>query len=184
MDKSYSETARVSAAPDTEFDFLANSLTLLLEAAKGELERDREAARTSLATASQILHSEVERRSGIRGLHIGGLAGWQIARLRAFIDANLHTTMYARDLGAVVRLSTSHFARSFRQAFGEPPHAYIIRRRLQKACHLMLTRPASLSEIALDVGFSDQAHFCKLFKRAFGQTPSRWRRERNSPRWR
>jgi AraC family transcriptional regulator len=183
MERPYREGEDLASAIDLEFGSLANSLVLLLEAAKSEIEHDQEAAKTSLATASSILLSEIERRSGAKGFGMGGLAGWQIARVRAFIDRNLHRTIHASDLGAVARRSTAHFSRSFKQAFGEPPHAYIVRRRLEKACHLMLTSSASLSEIALSVGFSDQAHLCKLFRRAFGQSPSKWRRERETP-WR
>jgi AraC-like DNA-binding protein len=57
----------------------------------------------------------------------------------------------------------------------------VVRRRLEKACHLMITGAASLSEIALSVGFSDQAHLCRLFRQAFGQSPANWRRERGIP---
>jgi AraC-like DNA-binding protein len=103
-----------------------------------------------------------------------------MARVRSFIDSNLHRTIHANDLSAVARRSTAHFSRSFKQAFGEPPHAYIVRRRLEEACHLMLTSSASLAEIALSVGFSDQAHLCKLFRQAFRQSPSSWRRERET----
>jgi AraC-like DNA-binding protein len=180
MEMSYGEVADVSSPIDLEFGSLANSLVLLLEAAKSELEHDREAAKTSLATASSILQSEIERRSGATGSGAGGLAGWQIARVRSYIDRNLHRTIHSSDLSAVARRSTAHFSRSFKQAFGEPPHAYVVRRRLEEACHLMLTRSASLSEIALNVGFSDQAHLCKLFRQAFGQSPSNWRRERET----
>jgi AraC family transcriptional regulator len=178
METLYSETADVSSPADLEFGSLANSLTLLLEAAKSELEHDKEAAKTSLATAFSILQSEIERRSGAKGPRTGGLAGWQITRVRSFIDRNLHRTIHASDLSAVARRSTAHFSRSFKQAFGEPPHAYIVKRRLEVACHLMLTSSASLSEIALNVGFSDQAHLSKLFRHAFGQSPSNYRRER------
>jgi AraC family transcriptional regulator len=45
----------------------------------------------------------------------------------------------------------------------------------------MITSAASLSEIALSVGFSDQAHLCRLFRQAFGQSPASWRRERGLP---
>jgi AraC-like DNA-binding protein len=45
----------------------------------------------------------------------------------------------------------------------------------------MITSAASLSEIALSVGFSDQAHLCRLFRQAFGQSPASWRREREVP---
>jgi AraC-like DNA-binding protein len=180
MDRPYSEAADVSSQIDLEFGSMANSLVLLLEAAKSELEHDQEAARTSLAAASTILQLEIERRSGASSSRTGGLAGWQIARVRSFIDRNLHRTIHASDLSEVARRSTAHFSRSFKQAFGEPPHAYIVRRRLEEACHLMLTSPASLSEIALNVGFSDQAHLSKLFRHAFGQSPANWRRERET----
>jgi AraC family transcriptional regulator len=160
-----------------QFVYLANNVFELLETAKRELERDREAAKASLAAASSILQSEIERRSR-KGARPGALAAWQIARVRAFIDENLHRTIHAQDLSAVAQLSTAHFSRSFKQAVGEPPHAYVVRRRLERACRLMITSSASLSEIALSVGFSDQPHLCRLFRQAFGQSPSSWRRDR------
>jgi len=165
-----------------QFVYLANNVFELLQTAKRELERDREAAKASLATASSILQSEIERRSLAKGVRPGALAGWQMARVRAFIDENLHRTILAKDLSAVARRSTAHFSRSFKQALGEPPHAYVVRRRLERACHLMITSSASVSEIALSVGFSDQAHLCRLFRQAFGQSPSRWRRDFESRR--
>jgi AraC family transcriptional regulator len=161
---------------EPQFDCLANSLVQLLETAKQDLERDREAAKALLAKASSIL--QIDRRSGANGSGTGGLAGWQIARVRAFIDKNLDGTIHTRDLSAVARRSAAHFARSFKQSFGESPHAYVMRRRLEKACHLMMTSSDSLSQIALSVGFSDQSHLCKRFKEALGQSPSNWRRER------
>jgi AraC family transcriptional regulator len=154
-------------------------LVQLLEVARRELEHNREAAKASLATASTILQHEIERHSGAKRSGAAGLTGWQIARVRAFIDENLHRTIHTQDLSAVARRSPAHFSRSFKLTFGEPPHAYVVKRRLEKACHLMVTSSASLSEIARSAGFSDQAHFCKLFGRAFGQGPASWRRERD-----
>ena len=158
--------------------YLVSSLAQLLEVVRRELEHDREAAKASLATASTILQYEIERHSGAKRLESGGLTGWQIARVRAFIDKNLHRTICTRDLSAVARRSPAHFSRSFKLTFGETPHTYVVKRRLEKACLLMVTSPASLSEIALSAGFSDQAHLCKLFRQAFGQSPANWRRER------
>jgi AraC family transcriptional regulator len=165
-----------------QFVYLANSIVELLETAKREFERDRKAAEASLTAASVVLQSEIERRSRAKGARLGALAGWQIARVHAFIDENLHRTIHVEDLSAVAQRSRAHFSRSFKQAFGEPPHAYMVRRRLERACHLMITSSASLSEIALSVGFSDQAHLCKLFGQAFGQSPSSWRRDLESRR--
>src|SRR6478672_5208572 len=105
-----------SSPADLQFGHLAVSLAKLLETAKRELERDREAAKASLVTASSILHSEIERRSRARGARPGALAAWQIARVRAFIDENLHRTIHAKDLSAVAQRSTAHFSRSFKQA--------------------------------------------------------------------
>ncbi|WP_426412418.1 helix-turn-helix domain-containing protein [Bradyrhizobium ganzhouense] len=170
-----------SFASDQQFNLVASSLARLLETARRELERDRDAARVSLATASHILQAEIERCSGANGTARGGLAAWQILRVRAYIDSNLHRTIHIRDLSAVARRSPAHFSRKFKLAVGESPHAFVVRRRLERACHLMMTSAASLSEIALSVGFSDQAHLCRLFRHAFGQSPANWRRELGIP---
>src|SRR6201987_1169781 len=170
-----------SFAADQQFQLVANSLARLVETAKRELERDREAAKASLVTASHILQAEIERCSGANGSTRGGLAGWQIGRVRAYIDSNLHRTIHIRDLSAVARRSPAHFSRKFKLAVGESPHAYVVRRRLERACHLLITSAESLSEIALSVGFSDQAHLCRLFRQAFGRSPANWRRERAIP---
>jgi AraC family transcriptional regulator len=177
MERSQS-IATISAPAGPPFGYLASSLVQLLEVARRELEHDREAAKASLATASTILKSEIERYSGARRSRTAGLAGWQVARVRTFIDKNLHRTIHTQDLSTVARRSPAHFSRAFKLTFGEPPHAYVVKRRLEKACHLMLTSSASLSEIALSAGFSDQAHLCRLFRQAFGQSPASWRRER------
>jgi AraC family transcriptional regulator len=170
-----------SSGVDQKFRFVANSLAKLLETARRELERDRETAKASLVTASHILRAEIERYSSANGSTRGGLAAWQIARVRAYIDSNLHRTIHIRDLSAVARRSPAHFSRKFKLAVGDSPHAYVVRRRLERACHLMITSAVSLSEIALSVGFSDQAHLCRLFREAFGQSPAHWRRERGTP---
>ena len=178
MEQSENAALNSSTPSEPQFDCLANSLIQLLETAKQDFDRDRDAAKALLAKASSILQSEIERRSGANDFGMGGLAGWQIVRVRAFIDKNLHGTIHIRDLSAVVRRSAAHFARSFKNSFGEPPHAYVMRRRFEKACHLMIASSEFLSQIALSVGFSDQSHFCKRFKQALGQSPSNWRRER------
>jgi AraC family transcriptional regulator len=165
------------AATDLPLRHLARRLANLLETARRELDGDREAAKASLVTASSILQSELERSTAAIGSTPGALAGWQIARVQAFIEENLHSNIDTKNLSAVAQRSPAHFSRSFKRAFGEPPHAYVIKRRLERACHLMVTTSESLSQIALSVGFSDQSHLCRLFRRAFGQSPSAWRRE-------
>jgi AraC family transcriptional regulator len=176
MEDSQSNT-RDSSPDYLGLGYLANSLVQLLETATRELERDCEVAKAALVTASALLQAEVERYSSDNGSARDGLAPWQMRRVRAFIEGNLHRTIHTRDLSAVAQRSPAYFSRKFKLAVGEPPHAYVVRRRLERACHLMVTSAASLSEIALSVGFSDQAHLGRLFRAAFGQSPASWRRE-------
>src|ERR1700729_859093 len=171
----------LSSGADQQLYLVATSLTKLVEIARRELERDQEAAKASLVTASHILQAEIERCSGANCSARGGLATWQIVRVRAYIDSNLHHTIHVWDLSAVARRSPAHFSRKFKLAVGESPHAYVVKRRLERACHLMVTSVEPLTEIALSVGFSDHAHLCRLFRRAFGRSPASWRRERAIP---
>jgi AraC-like DNA-binding protein len=177
MERSEDKEAVSSSSVGPNFDHLANRLAQLLKTARRELEGDREVAKASLVTASSILQLEMERRSRGNTTRTSALVGWQIVRVQTFIEKNLDRTIHIRHLSAVARRSPAHFSRSFKRAFGETPHAYVMRRRLEKACYLMMTSSASLSEIALSVGFSDQAHLCRLFRQAFGQSPNKWRRE-------
>ncbi|MDN3519976.1 helix-turn-helix domain-containing protein [Halomonas ramblicola] len=106
----------------------------------------------------------------------GGLAGWQVRRLNAYIDEHLSGPLHVQDLAAITRLSPGHFAHAFKQAFGEPPLVHITRRRLARACEKMLAGDESLSCIAQACGFCDQSHFTRHFHRAMGMAPQRWRR--------
>ena len=121
--------------------------------------------------APHVLHAKVERRAAATSSANSSLAAWQMARVQAYIDKNLHRPILVRQLSAVARRSQAHFSRKFKLAVGEPPHAYVMRRRLQKACHLMMASEASLSEIALNAGFSDQAHLSRTLQAIFREKP-------------
>ena len=109
------------AATSFPFQYLAKGLANLLETARRELDSDREAAKASLVAASHILQAEIERCSGTNGSVRGGLAAWQILRVRAYVDNNLQRTIHIRDLSAVARRSPAHFSRKFKLAVGESP---------------------------------------------------------------
>jgi len=89
---------------------MVNNLFELLQTAKRELDGDHELAKASLATASSMLQSEIERRSHAQGARPSALAGWQIARVRAFIDENLHRTILVKDLSAVAHKHSTFLA--------------------------------------------------------------------------
>ncbi|WP_170149543.1 helix-turn-helix domain-containing protein [Rhodoplanes roseus] len=108
----------------------------------------------------------------------GGLAPWQARKVRRYMEANLASPVTLQVLATVGRLSTSHFARAFRASFGEPPHAYLMRLRVERACVLMVSTDEPLARIALDCGLADQSHLTRLFRRFVGTSPSTWRRAR------
>lgn len=106
----------------------------------------------------------------------GGLAPWQVRRVTEYIEENLSSSIRLQDLAGIARLSHSHFCRAFKESLGQPAHAYVMSRRVQRAQGLMLSTGESLSQIAALCGMADQAHFCKLFRRLVGETPNAWRR--------
>ena len=171
------ETGRADNLDAHPFRLVAN-VVALLEIAGDEFERDREAAKASITRATFILRSELQRHEAASKVDAGPgeLAGWQVQRLRAYIDSHLGETIQVKDLGGIVRRSTAHFCRTFKRTFGQTPHAYITARRLERAKSLMLESEEQLSVIALACGFTDQAHLSKLFRQHTGETPGAWRR--------
>lgn len=107
----------------------------------------------------------------------GGMAPWQMRRVQAEIEANLHEALPVRQLAACTRLSCSHFSRTFKLTFGCSPHAYIMQRRIERAKALIRDNTGPLAQVALACGLADQAHLSRIFRRHVGCTPSRWRRE-------
>jgi AraC-like DNA-binding protein len=155
---------------------LAATVIKLLEDADGVIDRDRDAARACIARASALLRDDIRPAQAPTALVQGGLAPWQIARVKAHVEANLDTTLRMRDLAAIARLSAGHFSRSFTRSFGVAPFAYVAGRRLAHAQELMLKTDDPLSQIALACGLCDQSHLTRLFRRHVGTSPNLWRR--------
>jgi AraC family transcriptional regulator len=162
----------------TEFESLVCSVVDLLNTAKRQLDDNREAARASISRASSLLWVEMHKGRGGKCTPRRALLGWQIRLVSDYIDAHLGGRILVSDLSAIVQRSEGHFARAFKRTFGVGPHAYVLRRRIEKASQLMLVSDDSLCEIALACGMTDQAHLCMRFREMTGQTPAAWRRER------
>ena len=176
---SHSHSPNVTAPGDLSgYQQWTSSLARLLEAARQELENDQCAARALIVEAAAMLRAEVDRSGDPGGIGPSGLAGWQRQRIRTYIEENLDQRIHVRRLSEIVRRSPAHFSRAFKRSFGAPPHAYIVRRRLERAIHLMLDSDTSLSEIALTCGFTDQSHLSNLFRQHIGVSPASWRQSR------
>lgn len=108
------------------------------------------------------------------------LAPWQLHRAcQLLISATCNGCSVAK-LAAACGLSSSHFAHAFKASTGVPPHRWLLRQRLERACEMMERSGESLSAIAHHCGFSDQSHFTRSFRSAVGRSPAAWRRERKS----
>jgi AraC-type DNA-binding domain-containing proteins len=106
----------------------------------------------------------------------GGLAPWQSERVLAWMEERLDAAFTSSDVAAVVGMSAGHFTRAFRVTQGISPRQWILRRRIERAQALLMAHDASLTDIALSCGFSEQSHFTRVFTRLVGVPPGAWRR--------
>jgi len=111
----------------------------------------------------------------------GGLAPWQKRRASELLHENLQGRIRLGDIARECGLSVSHFARSFKIAFGISAHQWLIHHRIDCAKQLMTSTGLSLTEIADRAGFNDQAAFTRSFHQIAGISPGRWRRDNRGP---
>lgn len=166
-------------------DFIPNypDISRLLLQAQAALERNPAVAMDCIVQASALLRIPPAGRTADGDKTVpsrGGLAPWQSRRVRSYIADHLAAPILLQDLAALTRLSVSYFSRAFKISFGEPPHAYIVWQRIERAKHLMLTTDEPLARIALDCGLADQSHLTRLFRTRVGMSPQSWRREQGA----
>lgn len=78
-------------------------------------------------------------------------------------------------IAAVAHISPAHFSRLFRRVFGETPHRYLQRRRVERSMFLLRETDRSVTDICFDVGFTSLGTFSRTFRRIVGETPSGYR---------
>lgn len=103
------------------------------------------------------------------------LSPFRLRRVVDHIEARLDSKITVQDLAALAELSTAHFARAFRQAVGEPPHRFVLTRRIARVRDLLRDPALDLSTIALRAGFSSHAHMTSAFRRLMGLAPVAYR---------
>lgn len=128
----------------------------------------------TLALTSHIAHTYGNLGNAMRPIR-GGLAAWQRNRACELMDAHLDGGIALAEVAGQCGLSVSYFARAFRQSTGITPHAWLTRRRVDRAMAMMQDRSASLSAVALAAGFADQSHFTRVFSKVVGISPGCWR---------
>ncbi len=105
----------------------------------------------------------------------GGLAATNLNRVIEKIDDELTSDLPLGQLAALAGVSIPHFCRAFKQSIGCPPHAFIIRRRVERAKEYLRLSAMPITEVALLCGFSSSSHFANTFRRETGTTPQDFR---------
>jgi AraC-like DNA-binding protein len=99
----------------------------------------------------------------------------RLLRARDAMDRAYAEPLDVRALAAVAHLSEAHFIRSFRATFGETPHRYLQRRRVERSMFLLRETGRSVTDVCFDVGFGSVGTFCRTFRDIVGETPSDYR---------
>ena len=98
-----------------------------------------------------------------------------LLRARDAMDRAYAEPLDVRALAAVAHLSEAHFSRSFRTCFGETPHRYLQRRRVERAMFMLRETDRSVTDICFDVGFSSVGTFSRTFREIVGESPTGYR---------
>ena len=99
----------------------------------------------------------------------------RLLRARDAMDRAYAEPLNVRAIAAVAHISEAHFSRSFRAAFGETPHRYLQRRRVERSMSLLRETDRSVTDICFDVGFGSLGTFSRTFTSIVGETPSHYR---------
>ena len=105
------------------------------------------------------------------------LSGLSQRRLLEFIENRLAGPLVLADMAAYAGSSVFHFARAFKNSFGETPYAYVVRRRLDRARGMLTHSVEPVEQIARVCGFTTPKNFVRTFTRRFGMTPTRYRQQ-------
>ena len=99
----------------------------------------------------------------------------RLLRARDAMDRAYAEPLNVRAVASVAHISEAHFIRSFRAAFGETPHRYLQRRRVERSMFLLRETDRSVTDVCFDVGFISLGTFSRTFREIVGETPSDYR---------
>ncbi len=99
----------------------------------------------------------------------------RMLRVRDAIDREYALELDVDTLARVAHVSPAHLIRTFKAVFGETPHRYLQRRRIERSMFLLRSTDASVTEVCMTVGFTSLGTFSRTFADIVGEPPSRYR---------
>jgi AraC family transcriptional regulator len=130
-----------------------------------------EALSVALAARLRTRYSRDTAPAGRYGL---ALSPMQVRHVREYIRTNLASNIGLAELADQVNLSPHYFSMLFKHALGVPPHHYVLQERIHEAQRQLAVGQMSISELAFNLGFSDQSHFSRAFRKMTGTTPKQY----------
>ena len=104
------------------------------------------------------------------------MTSFQLRRVVELIMASLSEEVSLLAMAKEANVGPFYFTRMFRKTLGVTPHRFVVRQRVQKSLRLIRERKLSLSQVAVEAGFYDQAHFTHAFRAIVGTTPAEYAR--------
>jgi AraC-like DNA-binding protein len=104
----------------------------------------------------------------------------RMLRARDAMDRSYARPLDVPTLARIAHVSAAHFSRTFKATFGETPHRYLQRRRVERAMFLLRTTERAVTDVCLEVGFTSLGTFSRTFTGIVGQPPSAYRRSRTT----
>jgi AraC-like DNA-binding protein len=99
----------------------------------------------------------------------------RMLRARDAMDRDYALPLDVPNLASLACVSEAHFIRTFKATFGETPHRYLQRRRVERAMYLLRTSDRTVTDVCMEVGFSSLGTFSRTFRDIVGETPSQFR---------
>lgn len=96
-------------------------------------------------------------------------------KARDAMDLSYSEPLDVLRLAAIASVSEAHFIRTFSATFGETPHRYLQRRRVERAMYMLAYTRREITDICLEVGFASLGSFSRTFKAIVGESPSSFR---------
>ena len=105
----------------------------------------------------------------------------RMLRARDAMDRAFAEPLCIPQLAKIAEVSEAHFIRTFRATFGETPHRYLQRRRVERAMFLLRATERPVTDVCFDVGFSSLGTFSRTFQDIVGESPSAFRQRGRPP---
>ena len=176
----YGDDALIAGANHSVDNIVSPTITNLVAYARSAMAHGDGADSLAIEALGHLAFSEA--MCGIRALRQRtqgrALSNRQMAQLIAYIEENLSMPMSIADLARTVGVPIATFRQQFQRRTGQSVHKYIIERRLELACKLLMNPDAEVHDVAAAAGFSSQQHMTMTFRNRLGITPKWFQRSK------